>query len=85
MKSHGFRDTGRLDQRRARPGIQTPTNLAHLMQNLDSAASTALPLRPKGAGSASTDCNVAAHGTVINTIGLDQVRHIDACKLTVTA
>jgi FAD/FMN-containing dehydrogenase len=55
------------------------------MQNLDSAASTALPLRPKGAGSASTDCNVAAHGTVINTIGLDQVRHIDACKLTVTA
>jgi L-gulonolactone oxidase len=85
MKSHGFRDTGRLDRRPARPGVQTPTNLARLMQNLDSDANTALPLRPKGAGSSSTDCNVAAYGTVINTIGLDQIVHIDAYKLTVTA
>jgi L-gulonolactone oxidase len=85
MKSHGFRDTGRFDIRPARPGVQTPTNLARLMQSLDSDANVAVPLRPKGAGSASTDCNVATHGTVINTIGLDQIVHIDSFNHTVTA
>ncbi len=85
MKAHGFRDTGRFDLRPAAPGTKTPTNLARLMSTLDSGSNAAIPLRPKGAGSASTDCNVAAHGTVISTIGLDQIIHIDTYNHTVTA
>ena len=62
-----------------------PTNLARLMSSLDIDSNAAVPMRPKGAGSASTDCNLAAQGTVINTIGLDQIVHIDTYNHTVTA
>jgi hypothetical protein len=36
MKSHGFRDTGKLDRRPARPNVEISTTLARLMQNLAS-------------------------------------------------
>ena len=85
MKAHGFRDTGKLYRRPASPGKQTPKNLAQLMRALDRNANVALPLRPKGAGSSSTDCNVASQGTVINTTALDQITHIDNYNHTVTA
>lgn len=85
MKAHGFRDTGRLYRRPASPGKQTPRNLAHLMRALDANANIALPLRPKGAGSSSTDCNISAQGTVINTTALNSITHIDTYNHTVTA
>lgn len=84
MKSHGFRDTGRTDRRPALPGVHTPTSLAHLMRCLDSNANIAAPLRPRGAGSSATDCNVATTGTVISTIGLDRIIRIDTYNHAVT-
>ena len=85
MKAHGFRDTGRLYRRPPSPGKQSPKNLAHLTRALDRNTNIALPLRAKGAGSSSTDCNIATHGTVINTTSLDQITHIDTYNHTVTA
>lgn len=85
MKSHGFRDTGKIVRVAAAPGSRTPSNLNRLMRCLDSAANTALPLRPLGSGTSATDCNLADTGTTINTLGLDRIVHIDAYNHTVTA
>jgi len=85
MKSHGFRDTGKFIQSPARAGVHAPTNLARLMRCLDSSANIAVPLRPKGAGTSATDCNVSTKGSSIDTTGLDRVKHIDSNNFTVTA
>jgi len=85
MQSPGFRDTGRFVRRPARPGAYTPANLAKLMQCLDPQKNIALPIRPRGAGSASTDCNESPKGTVIRTGQLDKIVRIDTYNHTVTA
>jgi L-gulonolactone oxidase len=85
MKSQGFRDTGMIVHRPARPGAFAPTNLAKLMRCLDGDQNIALPVRPRGAGSSATDCNVAAAGTTVNMTGLDRITHIDIDNQTVTA
>ncbi len=85
MQASGFRDTGRFMLRPARPGVYTPTNLAKLMRCLDPQGNIALPIRTRGAGSASTDCNQSPAGTVIRTTGLDRIVRIDAYNHTVTA
>lgn len=85
MTPQGFRDTGRFVLRPARPDVRTPTNLAHLIRCLDRDANIALPLRPMGAGTSATDCNVSTSGTVINTTRLDLIIHIDTYQQTVTA
>jgi len=85
MQSQGFRDTGRVARRPARPAVHTPSNLAMLMRALEQQTSIALPIRIRGAGSASTDCNQSPTGTVIRTLGLDKIVRIDAYKHTVTA
>lgn len=85
MNAHGFRDTGKLYLRPAPPGTQTPTTLAQLMRNLDPNTNVAVPLRAHGAGSSSTDCNLASQGTVINTTSLNKIVHIDTYNHTVTA
>lgn len=85
MKSHGFRDTGMIVRRPARPGVCTPSNLAELMHCLDGDRNIAVPIRPQGAGSSATDCSVATSGTVIRMSGLDRIIHIDTLNHTVTA
>jgi L-gulonolactone oxidase len=85
MKSQGFRDTGTFTRNPARPGAFAPNNLARLMHCLDSDASIAVPIRPKGSGTSATDCNIAPSGTSIDTTGLDRIVHIDSYNHTVTA
>ena len=85
MPSPRFRDTGRFVHRPATSGVFRPATLADLMRCLDPAANIALPIRIRGAGSASTDCNTAAHGTVVDMTGLDRVINIDSHNRTVTA
>ncbi len=85
MKSDGFRDTGMIDRRPARAGVYAPTNLAKLMRCLDGSQNIAVPIRPQGAGSSATDCNVTTSGTAVKMSGLDQVIRIDTHNLTVTA
>jgi len=85
MPSPRFRDTGRFIHRPATSGVFRPTTLADLMRCLDPAANVALPIRIRGAGSAATDCNTAAHGTVVDMTGLDRIINIDSHNRTVTA
>jgi FAD/FMN-containing dehydrogenase len=85
MKSEGFRDTGTFTRNRARPGAFAPSNLARLMRCLDDNAIIALPIRPKGAGTSATDCNIASSGTSIDTTRLNRIVHIDSYNHTVTA
>jgi len=85
MKSQGFRDTGTFTRTAARPGTFVPSNLARLIRCLDGDANIAVPIRPKGAGTSATDCNIAPSGTLINTTGLDRIVHIDSYNHTVTA
>jgi FAD/FMN-containing dehydrogenase len=85
MQSPGFRDTGKFVRRAARPGTYTPANLAKLMRCLEPQINIALPVRVRGAGSASTDCNESPKGTVIQTSGLNRIVRIDNYNHTVTA
>lgn len=85
MKSHGFRDTGRFIHSPARSGVLTPSSLAQLGRCLDGQANLALPIRPRGAGTAATDCNMADDGTIVNTAALNRITNIDLLNYTVTA
>jgi len=67
------------------PVTREPTNLNQLRKLLDPAARTPLPIRPQGAGTASTNCNASETGTTLKTTGLDQIVHIDSYNHTVTA
>jgi FAD/FMN-containing dehydrogenase len=85
MKAEGFRDTGRFNRPLAKPAVLTPANLKELMRLCDPARNVALPLRPRGAGTSSTDCSASPQGTVICITGLDRIVHIDTYNHTVTA
>jgi len=85
MQSPGFRDTGSLVRPPARAGILTPTNLSRLKRCLNQQSNIALPIRIRGAGSASTDCNESAQGTIIRMTALDRIVRIDTYNHTVTA
>ena len=67
------------------PVTLEPANLNELRRVLDPATDTPLPLRPQGAGTASTDCNTSETGTTLKTTGLDQIKNIDSYNHTVTA
>lgn len=85
MHAPGFRDTGKFVRRPARPGVCTPANLRELMRVLEPGSNIALPLRVRGAGSASTDCNESPHGTIIRTAKMNRILQIDNYNHTVTA
>jgi len=85
MKSHGFRDTGKIVLSPARPGVTTPANLARLMRCMDNDANIALPLRPRGARTSATDCNATSSGSTVDMTGLDRIIQVDAYNHTVTA
>ncbi len=62
-----------------------PTDLNKLKRYLEPDANIALPIRPQGAGTASTDCNRCINGSILHTTGLDRITKIDSYKHTVTA
>jgi hypothetical protein len=61
-----------------------PSNLNDLRRIVDPDARTPLPIRPLGAGTASTDCNASEAGTTLKTTGLDQIVSVDTYNHTVT-
>ncbi len=83
MASPRFRDTGRFVRRTIPTKTYIPANLADLMRCLDPDSNAATPIRIRGAGTASTDCNTNATGTVIDMTGLDRIIHIDTYNHTV--
>jgi len=83
MASPRFRDTGRFVHRPAPVKTYTPANLADLMRCLDPASNAPVPIRIRGAGTAATDCNVNASGTIIDMTGLDRIIHVDTYNHTV--
>ncbi len=84
MASPRFRDTGRFVRRQAPTNTVKPANLADLMRCLDPASNVATPIRIRGAGTASTDCNTCSTGTTIDITGLDRIVGIDTYNHTVT-
>ncbi len=70
--------------RQVSPGVVRPASLRELVDCLDPASRLERPIRPMGAGTASTDCNTASNGTVIDMTGMNRVVNIDAYNDTVT-
>ena len=83
MASPRFRDTGRFVRRPTPTKTLSPANLANLMRCLDPASNMPTPIRIRGAGTASTDCNTNTSGTIVNTTGLDRIINIDTYNHTV--
>lgn len=84
MASPRFRDTGRFVRRQAPTKSFRPANLADLMRCFDPANKAPVPIRVRGSGSASTDCNDCMSGTIVDTTGLDRIIGIDSYNHTVT-
>jgi len=85
MKSQGLRDRRAFTRKSVHDASSAPSNLDRLTRCLDGSSNFAVPIRPKGAGTSSTDCNSASSGTSIDTTGLDRIVHIDSQNHTVTA
>jgi FAD/FMN-containing dehydrogenase len=85
MASPRFRDTGRFKVRKTPTKTYRPTTLADLMRCFDPASKAATPIRVRGSGSASTDCNNVSSGTIVDTSGLDRIGNVDIVNNTVTA
>jgi len=85
MLATNLRTTGRYRVNKATGPVELqPTNLNDVRDCLDPASKHPLPIRPQGAGTASTDCNISNTGTTLCTTGLDRIIRIDAEQGTVT-
>jgi len=67
------------------PVTREPKNLNQLRKVMDPAVQTPQPIRPQGAGTASTHCNISESGTTLKMTGMDRIVHIDTYNHTVTA
>lgn len=86
MTAARLKNTGRFGARRlAEPAELDIRNVKHLLRVMDRDSNVALPIRPHGAGTAATDCNVSPQGTVVRLTSLDRIVNIDAYNHTVTA
>ncbi len=86
MHATNLKSTGRFRHPKATaPSEQRPTDLGQLRRLLDPATNVALPIRPQGAGTASTDCNISTAGTTLKMTGLNRIVHIDSNRNLVTA
>ena len=61
-----------------------PKNLNQLRRFLRPDSGTPLPIRPQGAGTAATDCNTVAAGSILHMTNLDRVILVDSINQTVT-
>ena len=85
MLATNLRKTGRFrSPKHAGPVHLRPSNLNELKSYLEPDAKTALPIRPRGAGTAATDCNTTIAGSVLHMSGLDRVIQVDTYNHTVT-
>lgn len=86
MTAARLKNTGRFGPRvLAKPAELTAKNIKSLLRMMDRDANIALPIRPQGAATSSTDCNQSPAGTVIRMTGLDRILNIDGYNQTVTA
>lgn len=86
MTAARLKNTGRFGARRlAEPADLEIRDVKHLLRVMDRDANVALPIRPQGAGTASTDCNAAPSGTTVRLTALDRIVNIDSYNHTVTA
>ena len=85
MTARKSRSTKPSRQRLAtRATVERPATLYELKKCLDSARRSALPLRPRGAGTAPTDCNTCSTGVIIDMTKLDRILNVDPHNGTVT-
>ena len=85
MLATNLRNTGRhRSPNHSEPSHLWPKGLIELRRFLSPGLQTALPIRPQGAGTASTDCNVSTSGTTIFMKGVNRIIRIDADNQTVT-
>jgi len=85
MLATNLRNTGRYrSPNQTEPSHLRPKNLSDLRRFLQPNTRTALPIRPQGAGTASTDCNEATGGSTIHMVGVDRIIRVDTDNHTVT-
>jgi len=91
MYATNLRSTGQYKVKRITDPVVTgpvtrePRNLNQLRKVMDPAVQTPLPIRPQGAGTASTQCNASESGTTLKMTGMNRIVHVDAYNHTVTA
>ena len=91
MYATNLRSTGQYKVKRISEAVITgpvtrePKNLNQLRKVMDPAVQTPLPIRPQGAGTASTQCAHSESGTTLKMTGMDRIVHIDTYNHTVTA
>ena len=86
MLARNLKSTGRFNAPApAGPVSLDPTNVNYLRKALSPDSRLPLPIRPRGAGAAATDCNRTETGTTVNMTGLDRIVNIDNYNHTVTA
>ena len=79
MLANSLRTTGRFAKPQPTgPMHLRPKTLSDLRKCLEPSSRTPLPIRPLGAGTAATDCNRTANGSILHMSGLDRIRRIDA-------
>ncbi len=86
MSAARLKTTGRYRVRPpAQPDEIEADNLNTVIKTMDREADVATPIRPSGADTSSTDCNVSPSGSVVRLTGLDRILNIDPLNFTVTA
>ena len=78
MLANSLQKTGRFSKPAAKgPTHLHPKTLTDLRKCLNPINRAPLPIRPRGAGTAATDCNTVATGSILHMQGLDRIRRID--------
>ena len=85
MLANTLQKTGRFSNATlAGPVHLRPKTLSDLRKCLRPGRRTPLPIRPQGAGTAATDCNNSAVGSILHMQGLNRVRRVDADRGLIT-
>ena len=85
MLTNSLRKTGQFrSPKPSGPKHLRPRNLTELCGFLEPDRRMPLPIRPQGSGTAATDCNTAAAGSILHMTGLDRIRRIDTVNHTAT-
>jgi FAD/FMN-containing dehydrogenase len=85
MLASKLRKTGRFPSpKQIGPADLRPSSLNDLKRFMVPDARTALPIRPRGAGTAATDCHRTNAGSILHMSGVDRVIRVDIESFTVT-
>lgn len=85
MLANALRKTGQFKSPKySGPVNLRPKSLRDLCKLLQPDKRTPLPIRPRGAGTAATDCNTTTAGSILHMTGLDRIRRIDTTNFSVT-